>query len=45
MTVRFGIVGSGFMGRTWAEVAAHHAAGTSLVAVSGGRRATAHAGD
>lgn len=45
MTVRFGIVGSGFMGRTWAEVAAHHAAGTSLVAVSGGRRAKALAGD
>ena len=25
MTVRVGIVGSGFMGRTWAEVAANHA--------------------
>ncbi len=45
MTVRFGIVGSGFMGRTWAEVAANHATGTSLVAVSGGRRAAALAAD
>jgi len=43
--IRFGIVGSGFMGRTWAEVAAHHAAGTSLVAVTGGRRAPALAAD
>ena len=33
MTVRVGVVGSGFMGRTWAEVAAHHATGTSLSAV------------
>jgi len=40
-----GIVGSGFMGRTWAEVAAHHAAGTRLVAVTGGRRAPALAAD
>ena len=45
MTVRVGIVGSGFMGRTWAEVAAHHAAGTSLSAVTGGRRAPALATD
>lgn len=45
MTVRFGIVGSGFMGRTWAEVAANHAKGTSLVAVAGGRRAPALAAD
>ncbi len=45
MTVRFGIVGSGFMGRTWAEVAANHAAGTALVAVTGGRRAPALAAD
>ncbi|MFO1541265.1 MAG: Gfo/Idh/MocA family protein [Chloroflexota bacterium] len=34
-----GIVGSGFMGSTWAEVAAHHAAGTRVVAVTGGLRA------
>jgi predicted dehydrogenase len=45
VTVRFGIVGSGFMGRTWAEVAANHAAGTALVAVTGGRRAPALAAD
>jgi UDP-N-acetyl-2-amino-2-deoxyglucuronate dehydrogenase len=45
MTVRVGIVGSGFMGRTWAEVAAHHATGTSLSAVTGGARATALAAD
>ncbi|MBA3235068.1 MAG: Gfo/Idh/MocA family oxidoreductase [Chloroflexi bacterium] len=45
MTVRFGIVGSGFMGRTWAEVAANHASGTALVAVTGGRRAAALAAD
>ena len=38
MTVRVGVVGSGFMGRTWAEVAAHQATGTSLVAVTGGQR-------
>lgn len=45
MTIRFGIVGSGFMGRTWAEVAANHASGTELVAVTGGKRAPALATD
>jgi UDP-N-acetyl-2-amino-2-deoxyglucuronate dehydrogenase len=45
MTMRVGVVGSGFMGRTWSEVAASHAAGTTLVAVAGGRRATALAAD
>ena len=45
MTVRVGIVGSGFMGRTWAEVAANHAAGTALVAVTGGRRGPTLAAD
>lgn len=45
MTVRIGVVGSGFMGRTWSEVAANHADGTSLVAVAGGRRAPALAAD
>lgn len=39
MTVRIGVVGSGFMGRTWSEVAARHATGTALVAVAGGSRA------
>jgi predicted dehydrogenase len=33
------------MGRTWSEVAAKHASGTSLVAVAGGRRAPALAAD
>lgn len=41
MTIRVGVVGSGFMGRTWSEVAANHADGTTLVAVAGGRRAPA----
>ncbi len=45
MTVRVGVVGSGFMGRTWSEVAAKHATGTSLVAVAGGRRAATLAAD
>ena len=43
--IGIGIVGSGFIGRTWAEVAAHHATGTRLVAVTGGRRAPALAAD
>jgi UDP-N-acetyl-2-amino-2-deoxyglucuronate dehydrogenase len=45
MTVAVGIVGSGFMGRTWSEVAANHAEGTTLVAVAGGRRAAALGAD
>ena len=40
MTVRVGVVGSGFMGRTWSEVAANHATGTTLSAVTGGKRAS-----
>lgn len=43
--ISFGIVGSGFMGRTWAEVAAHHASGTRLAAIWGGTRAPALASD
>ena len=39
MSIGVGIVGSGFMGRTWSEVSARHARGTHLVAVTGGRRA------
>ena len=39
MTIGVGVLGSGFMGRTWSEVAANHAKGTRLVAVAGGRRA------
>ena len=38
MSIRIGVLGSGFMGRTWSEVAARHAKGTTLVAVGGGRR-------
>jgi predicted dehydrogenase len=40
-----GVVGSGFMGRTWSEVAARHVAATSLVAVAGGTRAARLAAD
>jgi UDP-N-acetyl-2-amino-2-deoxyglucuronate dehydrogenase len=45
MTWRVGVVGSGFMGRTWSEVAAHHVPGATLVAVAGGRRAATLAAD
>jgi len=34
--VRFGVIGSGFMGQTWARVAARHAPEAALVAVAGG---------
>ena len=34
--VRFGVIGSGFMGRTWARVIADHVPDASLVAVGGG---------
>jgi UDP-N-acetyl-2-amino-2-deoxyglucuronate dehydrogenase len=40
-----GIVGSGFMGRTWAQVAHVHTDGARLVAVAGGRRAPTLAAD
>lgn len=40
-----GVLGSGFMGRTWSEVAAHHVPGAELVAVAGGRRAPGLAAD
>jgi UDP-N-acetyl-2-amino-2-deoxyglucuronate dehydrogenase len=39
MSIGIGVLGSGFMGHTWAEVAAKHASGTRLVAIAGGRRA------
>lgn len=45
MTIGIGILGSGFMGRTWSEVAANHARGTRLVAVAGGRRGPQLAAD
>jgi predicted dehydrogenase len=37
--VGVGIIGSGFMGRTWTEVAAHHTPTARLAAIAGGRRA------
>src|SRR5687767_11561831 len=45
MTIGIGVLGSGFMGRTWSEVAANHANGTRLVAVAGGRRGPGLAAD
>jgi predicted dehydrogenase len=38
-TVGIGMIGSGFMGLTYSEVAARHAKGCRLAAVAGGRRA------
>jgi predicted dehydrogenase len=37
--VRFGVVGSGFMGQTWVRVIAGHVPEATLVAVAGGRGA------
>lgn len=37
--VRFGVIGSGFMGQTWARVVARHVPEATLVAVGGGRLA------
>jgi predicted dehydrogenase len=37
--MRLGVIGTGFMGRTWTEVATNHAEETQVVAVAGGRRA------
>jgi UDP-N-acetyl-2-amino-2-deoxyglucuronate dehydrogenase len=37
--VRFGVVGSGFMGQTWARVITGHVPEAHLIAVSGGRGA------
>lgn len=45
MTVRVGVIGTGFMGRTWTEVATNHVQETQVVAVAGGRRAEALAAD
>ena len=39
MTVRIGVIGTGFMGRTWTEVATNHVEETRVIAVAGGRRA------
>jgi predicted dehydrogenase len=43
--VGIGVLGSGFMGRTWAEVADRHLPGARLVGVAGGRRAPGLAAD
>jgi len=43
--LRIGVVGSGFMGRTWAEVSRRHLTGADVVGVTGGRRAAALADD
>lgn len=45
MSIGIGVLGSGFMGRTWSEVAHRHARGTRLAAVAGGRRAAQLAAD
>jgi predicted dehydrogenase len=45
VAVRIGVIGTGFMGRTWAEVATNHVAGPKVVAVTGGRRAQQLAAD
>ena len=45
MSVRVGLIGSGFMGRTWAEVAANHVEETTVVAVAGGSRTPSLAAD
>lgn len=37
--VRFAVIGSGFMGQTWARVIARHVSEATLVAVAGGRGA------
>lgn len=44
-TIGVGMVGSGFMGLTYAEVLARHARGARLVAVTGGKRAPALAAE
>ncbi len=38
-SVRFGVVGSGFMGQTWARVIARHVPEATLVAIAGGQGA------
>lgn len=44
-TVGIGMIGSGFMGLTYSEVAANHAKGCKLAAITGGRRAEQLAAD
>ena len=44
-SVGIGMVGSGYMGLTYAEAIAQHVAGARLVAIAGGRRAPSLAAD
>jgi predicted dehydrogenase len=43
--VRFGVIGTGFMGRTWSGVIERHVDDARLIAVAGGRQAAQLAGD
>jgi UDP-N-acetyl-2-amino-2-deoxyglucuronate dehydrogenase len=45
VAVRVGVIGTGFMGRTWTEVATNHVTETEVVAVAGGTRAGQLAAD
>src|SRR2546427_10209682 len=45
MTIGIGVIGTGFMGRTWTEVASNHVAETQVLAVAGGSRAARLASD
>jgi predicted dehydrogenase len=45
MTVGIGMIGSGFMGLTYSEAIARHVRGAKLIAVAGGKRAAALAGE
>jgi len=45
VSIGVGVIGTGFMGRTWAEVAANHVNETHVVAVAGGKRAPDLAAD
>src|SRR5438067_4955540 len=45
VAVRVGVIGTGFMGRTWTEVATNHVDETAVVAVVGGKHAAGLAAD
>ena len=45
MSLGIGVIGSGYMGRTYAECVARHNSGVRLVAVAGGSRAPGLAAD
>ena len=44
-TVRIGLIGSGYMGRTYAECLKRYTTGGQLTAIAGGSRAPALAAD